>query len=528
VLEALAGEFPGEAKYRVELASAYSTLGFTLVDTGENRPGGEAYRRAAEIMEGLASVSPAAADSRERLSMAYMRMGTIPGMTTPEAEQALRRAARLCEDLVAEFPGEQRYCDGLLDSLGSLGYALVGSGRHRDAEKAYRELIATYEAGGTSLAPSHRRALLVALNLGLAGILTNAGRAGEAVEVLRKVVALSEEAMAGLVDASGLRKDLTTILFALARALQQARRPAEAIPILERALANHDAAAGRSPGDLGSALARTDMMNDLGRLFSEAHRPAEARRVLQEASDLCKDLAARIPEDPALERIFQADCYFQWTRALAPLGLWRDAGETARKAVELYTSLAAQRSDGPAPQEVFYRWRLATSSHFLGAALAATGSPREAAEAYRRAVALRPDRAMFNNDLAWFLVASRDPPPHDPAEAVGFARKASEIEPTGPHIWNTLGVAHYRAREYRAAIAALKKSEELGHGREFGFNAFFLALSHWRLGERDEARRWFGNAVRWMGEKKPNDEELRRFRAEAEALIRPGGQAPPG
>jgi tetratricopeptide (TPR) repeat protein len=298
-------------------------------------------------------------------------------------------------------------------------------------------------------------------------------------------------------------------------------RPAEAIEILERALANHDAAVGRSPGDLPSGLTRTDMMNDLGRLYAEVRRPEEKRRVLQEVSDLCEKLAARFPEDSSIRRESQAECYFQWTRALASLGRWREVAETARKAVDLYASLAAHPSEGPAPQEVMYRWRLATSSHFLGVALAATGRPREAEAAYRRAVALRPDRALFNNELAWFLVASRDPP-HDPAEAVAFARKAAEIEPSGPHIWNTLGVALYRARDYRAAIEALKKSEELGHGRDFGFNAFFLALSHWQLGERDEARRWFGEAVRWMHEKKPNDEELRRFHAEAEATIRPG------
>ncbi len=256
------------------------------------------------------------------------------------------------------------------------------------------------------------------------------------------------------------------------------------------------------------------------------HRRPEAKQALQRAADLCKELAARIPDDPSLGRDYQAECYFQWTRALVPLGRWREVAETARQAVDLYTSLAAQRSDGPAPGEVMYRWRLAVSSHLLGAALAATGSPRQADAAYRRAVALHPERALFNNDLAWFLVSAKDSPPHDPAEAVAFARKATEIEPKAAHIWNTLGVAHYRARDYRAAVAALKKSDELGHGREFGFNAFFLALCHWQLGERDEARRWFDDAVRWMTDKRPNDEDLRRFRAEAEALVRPGGQEP--
>ena len=68
-------------------------------------------------------------------------------------------------------------------------------------------------------------------------------------------------------------------------------------------------------------------------------------------------------------------------------------------------------------------------------------------------------------------------------------------------------------------MAALEKSEELGHGRAFSFNAFFLAMAHWQLGERDEARKWYERAVPWMDKKKPNDEELRRFRVEAANLL---------
>ena len=319
--------------------------------------------------------------------------------------------------------------------------------------------------------------------------------------------------LAGSPDATGLRVDLSSTLRLLAAALQRARRPVEAIQAFEKALESYDTVTERSPGDRDRSLGRADLLNDLGRLLAEEHRPAEARRAFQKASETCEKLAAQIPKDPSIGREFQADCYFQWARALARLGWQRDAVETARKAVELYASLVAQRSDGPASQEVFYRWRLAVSSHLHGAALAATGSPREAAEAYRRAVILHPECALFNNDLAWFLVAVKDPPAHDPAEAVGLARKAVEIEPTAAHNWNTLGVALYRAGEYRAAIDALEKSEKLGHGREFGFNAFFLAMAHWQIGhkDKDEARRWYKKAVSWMEKSKPNDDELRRF-----------------
>ncbi len=445
LLASLAEEFPEEAKYRTDLASAYSTLGFTLIDTGESRPGSDAYRHATELLEHLASDSSAAPDSRERLSDAYRRLGTLPGIPTPEAEHALRSAVRLCEDLLAEFPDEARYRTDLVMSAANLGSVLSASGRHDAAEKAFREIIATCEASGPSLASSHRRELLVALNEHLAGVLLRAGRTEDGVGVLLRAVALAEEVSAGSPDAAEHPAYLPSTLRTLADALQRAGRPAQAIETFEKALASYDVTTERSSGDLQRPLGKADMLNDLGRLLTDAHRPAEARGAYQKASDSCENLAAQIPNNPVIGREFQADCYFQWTRALVPLGRRGEAVETARKAVELYTGLAAQRSDGPSSQEVHYRWRLAVSSHLLGVALASTGSFREAADAYRRAVALHPERALFNNDLAWFLVGSENPPAHDPAEAVVLARKAVGIEPTASHIWNTLGVAHYRA-----------------------------------------------------------------------------------
>ena len=51
------------------------------------------------------------------------------------------------------------------------------------------------------------------------------------------------------------------------------------------------------------------------------------------------------------------------------------------------------------------------------------------------------------------------------------------------------------------------------------FDWFFLAMAHWRLGDRDQARTWLKRAVEWMDQHRPHDDELRRFRAEAETLV---------
>ena len=129
------------------------------------------------------------------------------------------------------------------------------------------------------------------------------------------------------------------------------------------------------------------------------------------------------------------------------------------------------------------------------------------------------------NELAWLLVTCSDKNLRDPQRAVALASEAVQSASDCGAFWNTLGVAHYRAADRKAAIEALQKSMELTSGGNSG-DFFFLAMAHWQLGEKEEAQRWYGQAVKWMDENKPDDEELRRFRAEAAALLEITDTAP--
>jgi hypothetical protein len=49
---------------------------------------------------------------------------------------------------------------------------------------------------------------------------------------------------------------------------------------------------------------------------------------------------------------------------------------------------------------------------------------------------------------------------------------------------------------------------------------FFLAMAHWQLSAKEQSRKWYDQAVRWMEKNQPEDPEaLFRFRAEAAALL---------
>jgi uncharacterized protein HemY len=91
--------------------------------------------------------------------------------------------------------------------------------------------------------------------------------------------------------------------------------------------------------------------------------------------------------------------------------------------------------------------------------------------------------------------------------------------------WNTLGAAHYRAGDWKAAVTAFDKSMEQRAGGD-AFDWLFLAMTHRKLDDPNAARKWFDWAVDWMNKNgsslKNNPQiavELRRFRSEAEDVL---------
>jgi tetratricopeptide (TPR) repeat protein len=169
----------------------------------------------------------------------------------------------------------------------------------------------------------------------------------------------------------------------------------------------------------------------------------------------------------------------------------------------------------------------------LGISLAKKGAMDEATASYLKAVAAWHESPRANrysgsdlNAFAWMLarhVGSVRDPGQAAAElargAVEVARRAVELVPYQSSHWNTLGAALYRAGDWKAAISALEKSEALAPDKDLAINGFFLAMARWQLGQKDQARDWYGRAVAWMVKNQPENKGLHRFRAEAAALL---------
>ncbi len=136
---------------------------------------------------------------------------------------------------------------------------------------------------------------------------------------------------------------------------------------------------------------------------------------------------------------------------------------------------------------------------------------------YSEAIRIDPKDAGVYNKLAWILATCPDSRLQDATRAVELAEDAVKLEPNNPKIWNTLGAARYRAGNWKTAIEALQKSQEIGGAHSY--DSFFLAMAHWQLDNKEEARQWYDKAVEWMEGNDPEDEELQRFRDEAAEVL---------
>ncbi|MHC4339432.1 MAG: serine/threonine-protein kinase [Planctomycetota bacterium] len=145
-----------------------------------------------------------------------------------------------------------------------------------------------------------------------------------------------------------------------------------------------------------------------------------------------------------------------------------------------------------------------------------------AAEAGEHAIDLGwGDDPRLLNMVAWVRATCSEPDARDAVKALEFAKRANDLAPEVAACKRTLGVAQYRNGDHEAATATLEAALELreGWGREHAVDAVFLAMARHRLGRATEANALYDRAVAWMEEHKPDDEELKRFRAEAEGVL---------
>lgn len=112
-------------------------------------------------------------------------------------------------------------------------------------------------------------------------------------------------------------------------------------------------------------------------------------------------------------------------------------------------------------------------------------------------LALRQEDDVVLNNVAWFFAMNPDGNGRylRTEDAVEVARKACKISPDNANWKNTLGATLFRNGNYDEAIEVC--NESVNQGFDVVYNWLFLAMSHWRLNDFDEAKKWHAKSMEW-------------------------------
>jgi tetratricopeptide (TPR) repeat protein len=294
-------------------------------------------------------------------------------------------------------------------------------------------------------------------------------------------------------------------------------------------------------------------MKNLGNSYHALGRLADALALREETLALCRDKLGRDHPDTLDNMNNLATSYDAFGRHAEACELRKEtlAGRQAKLGLDHHDTLASMNN-----LAISYRilgrhaeavklleearprmearvgpgnHRTLACMHNLADSYHALGRDGEARKLYEATLALAKDRLgesnantlLVANYLAWLLATTDDVKLRDPARAVALAAKAAERSPKSPDLAKTLGVARFRAGDWKQAALDLETAIRL-RGPEDPRNAsagFFLAMTRWRLADPPGARQWFDKAAAWAGRDNTRDGELSRFRAEAARLL---------
>jgi tetratricopeptide (TPR) repeat protein/serine/threonine protein kinase len=438
-------------------ADAHTNLGVALADKGQLDEAIAEYREAIRLKKDDA--------------LAHNNLGT-----------ALKAKGQL-DEAIAEYREAIRLKKDYAEAHNNLGTALKAKGRLDEAIAEFREAIRINknDAG---------------LHYSLGLVLKDKCRLDEAIAEFREAIRINK-------NDAGLHSSLGWVL-------KDKGRLDEAIACFRNAIELDPESAGahfnlgnglRHQGKLDEAIACYRKASELDPKSAMVHYHLGSCLIhqgkLDEAIGCCRKAIEIAPIDP-------------WAHYI--LGNALHAKDQPDEAIAAYREAIRLKKDN-----VWAHIKLANTLRAKGRLDEAIAEYRAAIAACKKASALAPNSAGLHNDLAWLLATAPDAKVRNPAEAVELARKAVELAPKDGNCWNTLGVAHYRAGKWKQALAALEKSMQLQG--ENAFDRFFLAMTHWQLASKNEARRCYDTGVEWMEKHAKDNEELRRFRSEAEELL---------
>jgi tetratricopeptide (TPR) repeat protein len=469
---------------------------------------------------------------RYEAALAYIKVGDIHTSLAQygQAEDAWRPAIALLERLTAEFPHVPEYRENLADCHGELG---LGLSRIRRLEQGIEERLKEVDlreklASDFPTVADYRRKLAIA-HTDLANVFWPAERLQDVEHHCRQALIHWEKLRADFPELPEDRKGLAHIHHWWGSLLMETNRLPEAEQEFRKVLAIRERLVADEPrnDDYRSGLAH--ILDYLGQVLLQRRKlggevvdprlVGEAENHFRQSVRLYETLVEDFPDTPThLKRLRLV--YGNLSEALKQMGRVQEAFGALRRSISLEGKLVTHSSHRAGP-----RIRGGWGHYQLGCWLHEDGRAQEAADAFRQAkdrfekqAAEDPRVPSILRELAYFLTTCPAPEFRDPRRAVTLAKQALQLAPLVSESWKTLGLAAYQAGHWDDAIEAWGKWLELGDRRD-PWAGVRLAIAHGKLGHKQDARRWYDRAVGWMDQRKSRDEELRRLRAEAAALL---------
>jgi tetratricopeptide (TPR) repeat protein len=250
----------------------------------------------------------------------------------------------------------------------------------------------------------------------------------------------------------------------------------------------------------------------VNRKFTAPSNPQRSREVLQRCVALWESLAQSYPDVAG----FQHDlagfyCYVSGADASVQE---KDASfRSIGKAIDISQRLVKQN-----PENAEYKRELSQFCTDCGSMCGSSGDCVEQFHWLTRATDADPTNPEPYAWSAWVLSMSRDPHVRDPGKAVVLASKAVALSPREGNYWNTLGVAQYRAKDWRSAIDSLDKSMMLRDGGD-GFDWYFASMAYSQLGQQSRAEELYQRAEAWKLKEHITDKELTGIDQEAKIVL---------
>jgi eukaryotic-like serine/threonine-protein kinase len=527
---AAASDAPG---FRADLALYQSNLGTVLKHTDRRQEAEKAFRRAVELQDRLAAEFPTSPRYRRDLAISLNNLGTLLFRSSrlPEAEKVIRRALDLRKQLADELPNMPESKQFLAGTYGNWGRLMLDTRRPREAEEAYRLALGLHE----KLKSEYPNVLVFRWDLannhnGLGIILSDTGRHQEAEQAFGKALDLGQELVKQFPKVPDYQSSLGYTLDSLARLRIKQGQLEEARRLLEEAVRRQRAALAKEPRHPAYRRFLSSHYCYLAEALTKLGKFAEPIQALEQVIPLHEDLLKDFPK-ARLYRHNLASSFNNLGGLLVKANRSQEAEQAVRKALTHWIALVDDFPDMPE----YRRHRVGTRVN-LGHLLRDAGRFPKAGEEYRRALEDDPGSATAQRALGRFLANCPEPRLRDAARALELAQKAAAQEPRNPASWSALGMARYRAGDWKGTITALNQAMRLRKGALCD-ECFFLAMAHCQLGAKEQAGRWYDQGVQWMEANRPPDAILhrfRRFRAEAATLLgrerppAPAGPAAPG